>query len=113
MAIIIKNVEIGCLSEDYLITKNTNHPITIYISNEQDNLLIRIKDNESLINNQLNEIKIYKNFETARYGLKAYLINDNQRGTLIYFESIHDLKFFMQIIQDFKSDNNKSAFSKV
>ena len=111
MAVTIKNVELGELLEDSTIIKQTIRPITIYISDEQDNLLIRIKEIDSCIQNI--EFKIFKSSETARYGRKAILISNDEKGFLIYFDSIHELKFFMQIIQDFKNDNNKSVFAQV
>jgi hypothetical protein len=78
----------------------------------QDNLLICVKDNSCLSNNKI-EFKIFKFSDSARYGQKGYLINNDERGFLLYFDSIHDLKFFMQIIQDFKGDNKKSVFEQV
>lgn len=114
MAITIKNVELGELLEDSItILKQTLCPLMIFISDEQDNLLIRIKDTDSCVQNSPIEIKIFKSTETARYGQKGYLISCNERGFIFYFDSVHDLKHFMQIVQDFKDDNKKSVFSQV
>lgn len=113
MAIIIKNVELAELLDDSSITKRTIHPITIYISDEQDNLLIRVKETESCVQNSPIEFQVFKTSDFARYGQKAYLITNDEKGLIIYFDSIHDLKFFMQIIQEFKSDDKKSVFAQV
>jgi len=113
MAIRINNVELGELSLDSsTILKQTIRPITIHISDEQDNLLIRIKDTDSCVQNSPIEIKVFKFSESARYGEKAYLISNNEKSFIFYFDSIHDLKHFMQIIQDFKSDFKKSVFAQ-
>lgn len=112
MAITIRNVDLGELLEDSSIIKQTIHPVTIHISDEQDNLLIRVKETDSCVQNSPLEYKIFKLSDTARYGRKAYLVSNDERGFLIYFDSIHDLKFFMQIVQRFKSDDKKSVFDQ-
>lgn len=114
MAIAIKNVELGELLEDSTtILKQTIRPLTIYISDEQENLLIRIKDTDSCVQNSPIEIKVFKSSESARYGQRAYLISNDEKGFVLYFNSVHDLKHFMQIILDFRNDNKKSVFSQV
>lgn len=113
MAVVIQNIELAELDENSLLQKQTIHPTTIHISNEPDNLLIRIKQVESLLNSQFSELKIFKTSDTARYGKRAYLVSNDDKGFIIYFDSIHDLKFFMQIIQDFKNNNKKSVFAQV
>jgi hypothetical protein len=115
MAVNFECVDICILSADYQVSKQTSGRLTFQVLDEQNNLLIRIKDASNWIGAEpVPEISVYKNSDCARYGRQAYLIaSQNDSSYIIFFDTLVELHRFESLLSDFRNGRKKSVFKQV
>lgn len=119
MAVSFRDVALCEVAEDGRIDIKVPSPLVVQLLDEQDNLLLRFRENESSPPITNLSIELYKESETARFGEKGYVIRDDTGSgsshsltLLLRFERESDVIKFAEIIRKFKQGNKDSVFAQ-
>lgn len=114
MAVTFRNVTLHSVSEAGQLEQKMPQPLVIQLLDEQENLLLRFKENDSAPPLTTLSIEMYRDSETARFSEKSYVIRDETGGTttLLAFERESDVIRFAELIRKFKQGNKESVFAQ-
>jgi len=125
MALTFRDVTICDVTEEGNITPKdlgssiqSGTPLLIQLLDEQENLLLRFRENESSPPITNLSIELYKESETARFGTKSYVIRDDSTHPasystlLLQFSRESDVIKFADTIRKFKTGNKESVFAQ-
>lgn len=98
------------------VEKKVPHGLVVQVLDEQENLLVRFRENETSAPLVNLSIELYRDSETSRFGAKSYVIRDDSVGscntTLLEFERESDVLKFSEVIRKFKLGNRESVFAQ-
>lgn len=120
MALTFRDVTLGEVGESGEIEVKVAKPLVLQVLDEQDNLLLRFREDETSAPITNLSIELYKDSETARFGQKSYVIRDETGGStgsssisiLLRFDRESDVIKFAEMIRKFKQGNNDSVFAQ-
>lgn len=114
MAVTFRDVFLHTVREDGTLDRKMPQPLVIQLLDEQDNLLVRFKENETAPPLTQLSLELYRDSETSRFGEKSYVLRDETGGqtTLLAFERESDVIKFADIIKKFKQGNQESVFAQ-
>ena len=113
MALIISNVLVYNYTKNNEIIKKLENPTVIKLSDEQDNILISFKENETSLSNVDEDFQYFKDSESSRLGQDSIVIYNEQQSLILRFSNSHDLNNFNNFLKDFKNGAKCSIFSQV
>jgi len=113
MALIIPNATVYTYTNNNEIVKKLENPVVIKLSDEQDNILISFKENETSLSNLDEDFQFFKDSEKSRLGKDLIVINNEQQTLIFRFSNLQDLKNFNNFLKDFKNGTKCSTFSQV
>lgn len=115
MSVSFSNVIIKSLDEQGHVVKRSEN-VVISVSDEQENLLIRVKESLEAAPSSSFDLQIFKETEGCRFGKSGYVIScDDETGssTLIEFNGhSEDIRNFTAIVNDFRKGNRDSVFTQ-
>ncbi|KAI1285009.1 Histone-arginine methyltransferase CARM1 [Halotydeus destructor] len=114
MAAIFRNVTLGTLDETTgKFEQKVPNVLTVQLLDEQENLLIRFRDNDVSPPLTNLSLELYKDSETSRFGQKSYIIRDDNTGStsVLSFERESDVIKFAELIKKFKQGDRESVFA--
>lgn len=119
MAVCFRDVTLSEVDEEGRIQVKVPSALVVQLLDEQENLLIRFRENETSPPMTNLSIELYKESETARFGEKGYVIRDETAGSsmhsltlLLRFERESDVIKFAEIVRKFKQGNQDSVFAQ-
>lgn len=116
MAITIDKVNICILTGDYELRKCTSDKLQIKLLQQQECLSVLLPTSSSslwLEPDAIN-VEITKDTQVARYGQQAVLVSGlTETGHVLFFDSVHDMRFFLKVVDDFRKGQKQSVFNEV
>lgn len=114
MSFTFRNVALNVVSEGGKIDQKMPMPLVVQLLDEQENLLLRFKENDAAPPITTLSIEMYRDSETARFGEKSYVIRDETGGTttLLNFERESDVIRLAELVRKFKQGNKESVFAQ-
>lgn len=113
MANIYRNVNVFLIDGDREITKKPKSPYFVKVSDEQDNLLITLRQDEQSISDQDEHHLFYKDSDCSAFGKNSIVFHNGSDTLLFQFSSSDECSSFKKILQDFRQGNKVSVFSQV
>lgn len=115
MAVTFRDVTLCEVSEAGEVAVKVPVPLVIQLLDEQENLLLRFRENETSPPITNLSIELYRDSETSRFGEKNYVVREETGSPattlLLKFEREADVIKFAEIIRKFKQGNRDSVFA--
>jgi hypothetical protein len=116
MAVTFRDVTLCEVAESGVIGIKVPVPLVIQLLDEQENLLLRFRENETSPPITNLSIELYRDSETSRFGEKNYVVREETGSPsstlLLKFEREADVIKFAEIIRKFKQGNRDSVFAQ-
>lgn len=107
------NVNVFTVNDDKQLIKKPGNPFYVKLSDEQDNLLITLKNSETSLSDKDEDYPFYKDSEISKFGNDSLVVHNGTITFVLQFDNLQESTMFNKILTDFKQGVKASVFSQV
>lgn len=106
------NVNVFTVNDDKQLIKKPGNPFYVKLSDEQDNLLITLKNSETSLSDKDEDYPFYKDSEISKFGNDSLVVHNGTITFVLQFDNLQESTMFNKILTDFKQGVKASVFSQ-